>query len=112
MTTHRSFRLSAMPDDEPICEPPSTAKGKYFRAIGVAVAQQAPILILAALMLDGGRILRICTIAAIASWICTLMILLRRPKQPTNCDIAIVNYGFWAAMFLILITERFLWLFV
>ena len=101
ITTHRSFRLTATPNDG---LPPRISKERYSRAITIALAQQAPILILASLILDGGRILMVCAIAAIASWICTAVILLRRPKQPTASDIALVKYGFWPAIFLVLVT--------
>jgi hypothetical protein len=95
MAEHRSFRLTITPKDNP------ASGGEYQSALAVAAAQQAIILLLAALILDGGVVLRFCTIAAIASWICTLMIMLRRPKQPTILDLGIVKYGFWPAMFLV-----------
>ena len=71
-------------------------------ALVVAVTQQAVILTLAALILDGGHILRICVLAAVASWLCTLLIMLRRPKQPTTVDLAIIKYGFWPAIPIVL----------
>jgi hypothetical protein len=62
------------------------------------MAQQTPLFVLAALLLDGGYALRVCTIAAAVSWAATLLIMLRRPKHPTNVDLAVVAYGFWPAM--------------
>ncbi len=59
-------------------------------------------MILAALLLDGGVTLRFCAAAALPSWLCTLVIILRRPQQPTNFDLAIIRYGFWAVLLLVL----------
>ena len=86
-------------------QPPMAVGTVYSHAITVALAQHAVVLILAALVLDGGHMLRICTIAALASWLCTLVIMLRRRKQPTRFDLGLVRYGFWPAMFLVTTIE-------
>ena len=98
MAEHRSFRLTTAPNDECTNQPGKVSGWRYSESIKVAVAQQAVVLIFASLILDGGQILRFCAIAAIASWICTLVIILRRPKQPTKLDLGIVKFGFWPAM--------------
>jgi hypothetical protein len=103
MAKHRSFRLTATPSDDLASQPLFAAREKFSHAIVIALAQQVPVLILAALILDGGLILRFCGIAAIAAWVFTLTILLRRPKEPTNIDLAVIKYSFWPAMLLILV---------
>jgi hypothetical protein len=105
MAKHRSFRLTAAESNDSANEPSRVIARRYLHAITLAVAQQAVVLILAALILDGGHLLRVSVIAAIASWICTALVILRRPKQPTKLDLAIVKYGFWPAILLVLVME-------
>jgi len=68
-----------------------------------AAVQQAVVLVFAALILDGGLTLRFCVAAAILSWICVLVVMIRHPKEPTWLDLGIVKYGFWFAVALILV---------
>jgi lipid-A-disaccharide synthase-like uncharacterized protein len=67
----------------------------YAEPIKVAVAQQAVILLFASLLLDGGQMLRLSTIATAAAWALNIVIMARRPKSPTQADVLIVKYGFW-----------------
>lgn len=102
MIKHRSFRLTAWRDE--CCGQPSPdSPARHSHAIVVAITQQTPLFVLAALLLDGGYALRFCAIAAVVSWVATLLIMLRRPRHPTNVDLAIVTYGFWPAMALTLL---------
>jgi hypothetical protein len=71
------------------------------RAVGAAIVQQAVVLVLAALVLDGGRTLVLMIIAAIGSWVFTLIVILRRPRSPTRGDILIIKYGIWLAAALV-----------
>lgn len=102
MAKHRSFRLT--PSRDECSDRPSTENAEaHSQAIVFAAVQQAIVLLLAALILDGGYILRICTIAAIASWVATLVIIVRRSKHPSAVDLAIVRYGFWMTMLVVLV---------
>jgi hypothetical protein len=97
MAKHRSFRLTITPQDRLIA-------GGHPEALAVAAGQQAIVLLLAGLFrmaLGNDALLGFCLIAAIASWICTLIVLRRRPKQPTAVDLAIIEYGFWPALLLV-----------
>ena len=67
----------------------------YGEPIKIAVVQQVVILFLAALVLDGGVMLRIATVAAAGSWAFNIVIVARRPRSPTPTDVLIVKYGFW-----------------
>ena len=98
MAEHRSFRLTTTSKDGSSQQPFAVTGRGYSRAVTAAVAQQAVVLLFASLILDGGQIFRYCAVAAMASWVCTLVILLRRPKHPTNVDLAIVRFGFWLAI--------------
>jgi hypothetical protein len=78
--------------------PPSTSIWQaYGDAIKAAVAQQVVILLLASLVLDGGLMLRMATLAAAGSWAFNIVIVARRPRSPTPTDVLIVKYGFWLA---------------
>ena len=103
MAGHRSFRLTTAPIDDRAALPGKAAGWRYFEPIKTAVAQQAIVLILASLILDGGQILRLCSVPAMASWICTLLVMLRRPTSPTKLDLAIVKFGFWLAIPLVVV---------
>ena len=73
------------------------------RAIVVALAQQAFILVLAALVLDGGRLLRIVAGALILSWLVSLAVMLWYRDHHTSFSISIVKYGFWLAILVMLL---------
>ena len=98
MAEHRSFRLTTTPTDDSTQQPSADCWRQVLQSNHGSGAQQAVVLIFASLILDGGQIFRFCAVAAMASWVCTLMILLRRPKHPTNMDLAIVKVGFWLAI--------------
>jgi hypothetical protein len=97
MTKHQSFRLT-----DSGSEASSDSETRRSQAIAFAFAQQAAVLIIAGLILDGGHILRLCAIAVVASWVATAVILIRR-NQPTNLDWAIIKYGFWPSILLVLV---------
>jgi hypothetical protein len=107
MVIHRSFRLTSASDGS--AERPSALDAKtHSQAIVFAVAQQAILLFFAATILDGGQILRLCTLAAIVSWVPSLLIMLRRPKEPTHADLGIIKYGFWPALLIVFVVASLL----
>jgi hypothetical protein len=79
---------------------PSSGR-EYGRAIVVAMVQQVVVLVLAALVLDGGRTLKLMIIAAIGSWVFPLLVMLRRPRSLTRADILIIKHGIWMAAALV-----------
>ena len=88
---HRSFRLT-----------PETSPGTALVVVGTmrdalifAVIQQVPLLVLGALILDGGQIFRLIAIATTAFWVMALLILFRRFGRATNSDILLVKWGIW-----------------
>jgi hypothetical protein len=56
----------------------------HGRAIMVALAQQVFVLILGALTLDGGRLLRAICVGLIVSWLASLAVLLWHRQCPTR----------------------------
>src|SRR5208282_284166 len=86
-----------------VSAPTKPLKSPYITHLASFLSQNSPMnsvdeALFASLILDGGQIFRYCAVAAMASWVCTLVILLRRPKHPTNVDLAIVRFGFWLAI--------------
>jgi hypothetical protein len=67
---------------------------EYVAALRFGVVQQLVLLGLSALMLDGGRTLRLCAIAAVAYWAAALLIIARRPAAPTRADRTFLRYGY------------------
>ena len=102
MVAHRSFRLTRMGNDE-IAEHRSVGE-ELFRAVLSALIQQTATLSVAALILDGGFLFRCCVLASLASWICASVIVVRRPKQPTAFDLAVVKFGFWFLLTIVIQT--------
>jgi hypothetical protein len=66
---------------------------KFFPALKFGVIVQIAIFVLTALVLDGGELNRLCTIAIIGYWIGVGIILLRRDASITKIDILFIRYG-------------------
>ena len=78
----------------------------YGQAIVTALVQQSCILILAALMLDFGRLLRAISSALIVSWLLSLIVMLCYRNHPTPLRIAVVKYGFWLVIVVLFLLAR------
>lgn len=70
---------------------PSRWRGSDY---ALAIAQQGFLLLLTALLLDGGFMFRVCCVAAIAHWIAILVVRGRRPAEPTTLDVGVLKFGF------------------
>jgi hypothetical protein len=79
----------------------------YWRTIRFALIQQAILLVISSLILDGGDIFRLSITAVILTWVPSLVILCRGiyPKYYvlSKADSAIIKHGFWV-FFLLMIT--------
>ena len=67
---------------------------EYRRPIQWALIQQLVIGILSLLMLDGGMMARQCALVLVAFWVGTVLILWRRPANPTSWDLSLIQFGF------------------
>lgn len=67
----------------------------YREAVEFAVGVQAVLLFLAAMILDGGRLLAYGLVLSGAWFAGAVCIMLRRPKAPGRFDLAYVKYGFF-----------------
>ena len=89
-TKHRSFRLtpgSASPDTR-------FSVGPFRDAIVFTLVQQIPLLMLSALLLDGGLVFKRVAIASVAFCILTLVIMVRRGPNLPDTDILLVKWGY------------------
>lgn len=99
---HRSFRLtpnSMSPDA-------SVTIGTFRDAIVFATVQQVPLLLLSAMLLDGGLVFMRVVNASAAFWSMTLMMWLRRGRNLQHVDLLAVKWGY----FPLLLATCFLWL--
>ena len=65
----------------------------YLDGFKLAVVEQVLILGVAALVLDGGWLIRVCGMAALAYWGASALIVARRPSAPTPLDLVLIRYG-------------------
>jgi hypothetical protein len=70
----------------------------YDRVIRKTLVAQVIVGVLAALMLDGGTTARVVGVALLAFWLCVIVVIMRRPHEPTRFDLAIVHWGFWPVL--------------
>jgi len=71
---------------------------EYVPSLTVALWIDGVLLVLTALLLDGGRTFGFFSVAALAHWGAIAVILLRRPASPSRFDLIVVRYGalfFW-----------------
>jgi len=81
----------------------------YRTPIFEAVALQALLGLLSALVLDGGTLARICGIALLAFWCGAAVLIWRRPRTPTRTDIALVRFGYLPVVVVAFFLVHFIW---
>lgn len=74
----------------------------YAQACRFALFLQAILGLLTALLLDGGRVFWAFCVAWLWAWTISLMIIFRRPANPSRLDLGIVRYGILVLLTLIL----------
>ena len=75
---------------------PSTTSRVTLRPfLNLVLIQQVPVLLLTALMLDGGRLFQRCTFAALTHWVAIALIVGRRSSNPSSIDDFIVRWGYF-----------------
>ena len=73
---------------------------RYRSPVRNSVCFQIPILLLGVLCLDGGELFSRCLVAFAAFWSGTILILFRRPRNPTKLDLEVIRFGY-PALFLL-----------
>lgn len=74
----------------------------YAPACRFALILQAILGVIAALLLDGGRTFRAFCVAWLCAWAISLLIIFRRPANPSRVDLWIVRYGILVLLTLVL----------
>ena len=98
---HRSFRLTPSPESAD----DSVALSTLRDAISFTLIQQLPILLLSALLLDGGWVFKRVAVASVAFWIITLLSLMRRGRNMPKSDLLLIKWGYLP----MLLTSCVLW---
>ena len=98
---HRSFRLTPSPESAD----DSVALSTLRDAISFTLIQQLPILLLSALLLDGGWVFKRVAVASVAFWIITLIILMRRGRNMPKSELLLIKWGYLP----MLLTSCVLW---
>lgn len=91
-------RSSELTNRVPSSESPQGVRGSYADSLKLSILIQLPLFVFAAMLLDGGGTLRGVEIAAAGYWVGAVLIMVRRPKSPTQVDVDLVKYGFVLAI--------------
>ena len=81
----------------------------YRKPVFEAVALQALLGLLSALILDGGTTARICGIALVAFWGGAVLLIWRRPHSPTRTDIKLLRFGYLPLVVMAFFLVHFIW---
>ena len=96
---HRSFRLTRNPERR------DTPQDTFGQAVLFALVQQMPILVLSAMILDGGLLYRQALIGAITYWILVIVCLYRRRHENRPTDLLFIKWGYLP----LLLVTHFMW---
>jgi hypothetical protein len=66
----------------------------YKSAKSFVLIQQAVVLLLAGMNLDGGDAFHFCLVALLAFWVGAVIICVRRPQTPTRSDLLFIRFGY------------------
>ena len=81
----------------------------YRGPLRSALVMQCVVVILSVLMLDFGISARIATIAMAAFWGGVLLMMARRPRNPTANDLWLIRYGFLLLFAVLQVVARCVW---
>ena len=99
-----------MPNDLEIKTPHETATSPFGEALKFCGMQQATIVPLAGLILDGGVVFLVCLYAVAAYWPGLLLIWIRRRFSGyTKFDLFLIRWGFLALIPISALVARYIW---
>jgi hypothetical protein len=79
----------------------------YDNGIRKTLVAQVVLGILAMLVLDFGTTARVVGVAVLAFWLCVAAVILRRPHDPSKIDLALVHWGFWPVLLIMVVRQWF-----
>jgi len=91
--------------DAPLAKPSSPLRA----AIHSALVQQAIVLLLASMILDGGLLAQICGFAFAAFWAAVGLLKIRRNSFPTKIDLALIRCGYLLVCLISFLVASFVW---
>ena len=81
---------------------------RYRSPIRDSLCLQVFFLIFSSLVLDGGMMLRYSLFALAPAWALILLVILRRPAEPTPLDLKVVRFSYLAVWILLLVLSPLL----
>ncbi len=70
-------------------------KPEYLNALRLTLKQQIPWLVLCALLLDSGRVFRLCLITVLGFWLFAMLCLARGHRKPDPVGLLFLRWGFF-----------------
>jgi hypothetical protein len=81
----------------------------YRRARSSVLIQQAVVLLLAGMNLDGGDILNMCLVALAGFWVGAVIICVRRPQTPSRFDLLFIRFASFPLCILAVLLTLSVW---
>ncbi len=85
---------------------------EYVHAIKTSLWQQVPLIVVCALLLDGGRILRVCLTSTLCFWLLGLIILIRSERfdarVPDRDGLLFLRWGYLPLFGLFLVLNQYM----
>jgi hypothetical protein len=100
-TTDKSPQSADSSADE--SQDAAVSREGYRSAFMMSLFLQTVALLFSALLLDGGRLLRLCVVAALVYWLVAIRVMLRSQRQSTGNGMGLIKYGFPLAVVCVLI---------
>ncbi len=104
--------LAYASQDPAISRGPSSVSDSYLATLKTSAIWQLVLLTLGALMLDGGGALHLVVVGLAGYWPIVLIIVLRRPANPTKFDLLVIRHGFPFVYLAIAIVGAAVWTFM
>ncbi len=82
----------------------------YRIAVRLALAWSVIIAAVSAMLLDGGKAGRLTVAGLLLFWLCALVIICRRPRNPTRFDLHFIGWGPWAMVLGFQVIMHIVWI--
>jgi hypothetical protein len=80
---------------------------RYRNAVYVTLSQQVPCALVCLLLLDGGRMAKVCGVAMLGFWAAAALVMARRVNAPAPWDLAFLRWGFLPLLAITALLARF-----
>ena len=83
-------------------------KSEYVAALKLALLQQVPSLVICALLLDFGKMLRLCLISMLGFWLLAMVCLSRGHRQHDPAGLMFLRWGFFPLFAVVALLNGFI----